>query len=247
MTENIQQLKLSIDRSEKHTDIPTLVVRQITSHIINGALLPGDKLPSELEMTRRFGISRISLREAMKLLEAKGYIESKGRKGKFVRTITGEALETPLSEYIASSEGNFSQLLEVVKIIGGEVASMATSMSSENDIMDLWCELALIESNVRRGGKNQTDAILSHYTQFFVKLSQTAHNKVLSHLVMSISSILKQNLSILYSDIQNKKGKESDLLSHLSAIVGAIEKRSESEAKSAVYQHIDFLKSKISI
>lgn len=247
MTENTQQLKLSIDRSEANTDIPTLVVRQISSHIISGALRPGDKLPSELEMTRRFGISRISLREAMKLLEAKGYIESKGRKGKFVRTITGEALETPLSEYVASSEGNFSQLLEVAKILGGEVASMASSMASENSIMDLWCELAHIEENVRRGGKNQTDAILSHYTQFFGKLSETAHNKVLSHLVMSISSILKHNLSLLYTNANGSKGKESDLLSHLSAIVGAIEKRSESEARAAVYKHIDFLKEKISV
>jgi GntR family transcriptional repressor for pyruvate dehydrogenase complex len=247
MTGNTQKLDLTIDRSETNTDIPTLVVRQISSHIINGALRPGDKLPSELEMTRRFGISRISLREAMKLLEAKGYIVSKGRKGKFVRTLTGEALETPLSEYVASSEGNFSQLLEVAKILGGETASMAATTISENDIMDLWCELAQIEASVRHGGKNQTDAILSHYAQFFAKLSQAAHNNVLSHLVMSISSILKHNLSLLYSNGKGKKGKESDLLSHLSAIVGAIEKRSESEAKIAVHQHIDFLKAKISI
>ena len=70
----------------KSPAIPTLVADQIIDLISRGKLKPGDRLPSEHEMTERFRISRISLREAMKLLEAKGYVESRHRKGKFVRS-----------------------------------------------------------------------------------------------------------------------------------------------------------------
>ena len=80
-----KKMKLSgLSRIEKSPDIPTLVMNQIIDLISQGKLKIGDKLPSEQEMTELFGISRISLREAMKLLEAKGYIESRDRKGKYV-------------------------------------------------------------------------------------------------------------------------------------------------------------------
>jgi GntR family transcriptional repressor for pyruvate dehydrogenase complex len=76
-----------ISRIEKSPDIPNLVSKQIIDLISEGKLKPGDKLPSEHEMTQMFGISRISLREAMKLLEARGYMN---------RWIEGENLSSLL-------------------------------------------------------------------------------------------------------------------------------------------------------
>jgi DNA-binding FadR family transcriptional regulator len=51
-------------------------------------------------MTRRFGISRISLREAMKTPRTKGFIESQGRKGKYVKSVVDNALRSPIEGMI---------------------------------------------------------------------------------------------------------------------------------------------------
>lgn len=64
-----------MSKIEKSPDIPSRVTNHIIDLITKGALKPGDKLPSEHEMTKIFGISRISLREGLKLLEARGYIQ----------------------------------------------------------------------------------------------------------------------------------------------------------------------------
>ncbi|MGB4269423.1 MAG: GntR family transcriptional regulator, partial [Spirochaetota bacterium] len=109
-------IQLMINKIEKAPDIPSMVVSQIIELISSGVLKPGDRLPSELEMTRRFGISRISLREAMKLLEAKGYIESQGRKGKYVKSVVDDAIKTPIEGLIQIDHKKIWELLEVRRI-----------------------------------------------------------------------------------------------------------------------------------
>ena len=91
----MEKKAFGISKIEKSPDIPSLVAKQIIDRIAEGALKPGDKLPSEHQMTELFGISRISLREAMKLLEARGYIESHDRRGKFVKSMV-EDMRKPL-------------------------------------------------------------------------------------------------------------------------------------------------------
>ncbi|MGR5488637.1 FadR/GntR family transcriptional regulator, partial [Vibrio alfacsensis] len=57
------------------------VAKEIASKILTGELEEGEKLPSELELCEKFGISRTALRESTKLLSAKGLIESKPKVG----------------------------------------------------------------------------------------------------------------------------------------------------------------------
>jgi DNA-binding FadR family transcriptional regulator len=86
----VKERKIKLPGLSRIENRPTYHPRHEPDHraISQGRLKIGDKLPSEQEMTRQFGISRISLREAMKQLEAKGYIESRDRKGKYVRSLT---------------------------------------------------------------------------------------------------------------------------------------------------------------
>ncbi|MBN9064612.1 MAG: hypothetical protein BGP06_13080 [Rhizobiales bacterium 65-9] len=57
----------------------------LSRQIASGALKPGDKLPTEAELTERFGLSRITVREALKILQNRGLIERFARRGSFVR------------------------------------------------------------------------------------------------------------------------------------------------------------------
>ncbi len=57
------------------------IVRALALEILSGAIRPGDKLPMEAELLHRFGVSRTALREALKTLAAKGFLNVKTRVG----------------------------------------------------------------------------------------------------------------------------------------------------------------------
>lgn len=59
-------------------------MEQISSQILHGELVPGDRLPTERELVERLGISRTVLREALSSLEALGLLETRGTRGRFV-------------------------------------------------------------------------------------------------------------------------------------------------------------------
>ena len=67
------------------TRIYEKVVEKLKASIANGDILPGDPLPSERQLMDDFGVSRSSLREAFRVMELLGLIESIPGKGRFVR------------------------------------------------------------------------------------------------------------------------------------------------------------------
>ena len=52
-----------------------MVVEKIKEGVVSGAIAPGDFLPSEAELSERFGVGKSSVREAIKMLEALGVVE----------------------------------------------------------------------------------------------------------------------------------------------------------------------------
>jgi len=70
-----------------------VVVQRMRTRIAAGELTPGDSLPSEAEMLKQFGISRPTLREALRVLESENLIQL-GRGARFGATVLGPTIET---------------------------------------------------------------------------------------------------------------------------------------------------------
>src|SRR5246127_4199977 len=88
---------VSIDR------ISQVIVDQIRLLIRDGRLQLGDRLPSERELCQRFGVSRVTVREALRVLEANGLVAIKlgARGGAFVTSPTAELLSAGLADLMA--------------------------------------------------------------------------------------------------------------------------------------------------
>ena len=83
-----------IDKEKEYTVVQQ-AMEQIRNLIVAGQYKPGDRLPTEMELASRFGISRSSLREAIKLFNYLGVLESRVAKGTFIcekSNISGEAI-----------------------------------------------------------------------------------------------------------------------------------------------------------
>ncbi len=96
---------MDIQKSEQMVDL-------ILSHIIDNRLKPGDKLPSEEEMTRLFKVSRVSIREGLRGLKFLGLLKSTTSRGTVVQEMDFSILTRCLGFQIAISDVSYRQLLE---------------------------------------------------------------------------------------------------------------------------------------
>src|SRR5882762_8280145 len=78
------------------------IVEQVKVLIRQGRLTPGDRLPSERDLCDRFGVSRVTVREALRMLEAGGLVEIRvgAKGGAFVTTPTPERIGEGLADLL---------------------------------------------------------------------------------------------------------------------------------------------------
>jgi GntR family transcriptional repressor for pyruvate dehydrogenase complex len=237
MLDKEADLKIIIKKS-RGADIPSLVVQQIIALITDGTLKPGDKLPSELEMTRRFDISRISLREAIKLLEAKGYISSQGRRGKFICSVTDIPLAPSLDGMLRQNRDTIHMLTEARKVILGESAALAAGRAKPEDFEKMNAAILSLKSAA-------ADEYLNFHASFFSALSFSVRNTVISHLNVTLTSsfsCLDGEKELIGSRMILSRG---EIESQMESIVEAIRKGVPEEARHAVQRHFDHLTEKI--
>jgi len=228
-----------MSKIKKSPDIPSLVAKQIIDRIAKGALKPGDKLPSEHEMTKLFGISRISLREAMKLLEARGYIESHNHRGKFVKSMVDD-MRTPLKEFLSIDHKRIWELLYVRRIIESEAAYLAANNASREQIKQ-------IRDMFKQATKINLDIIINtkeggiFYTRFFDLLADATGNTVFMHLRKTITTILREAFPYSRKKLSTIPGSSRDIFRQLRKIGDAVEKRIADAARIATIEHINYI------
>lgn len=230
---------LGLSRIEKSPDIPTMVAKQIIDLISSGKLKPGDKLPSEQAMTDLFGISRISLREALKLLEAKEYIESLDRKGKFVKSMA-DNVKSPIEDMISIDHEKIWELLAVRRILDSEMAAFAAVNAKARQLKEL-------REIVKRMQEIGTDDVLISnesgklYSDIFDVLADSTKNTIFVHLRQTIATILKGAFPYSRQKLSTTPGSSKEIFNQMIKICEAVEKRDPDAAKAATIEHIDYI------
>ena len=95
------------------------VTRQIEQLILRGILRPGERLPSERELSERFAVSRPSLREAISQLQERGLLTSKAGAGIYIANVLGNSFSPALVSLFSSHEEAVFDLLVSAVILRG--------------------------------------------------------------------------------------------------------------------------------
>ena len=106
----------------KRTSLQSEIIRFILDYIREHDLNPGDKLPSQESLLAMMGVSRTSLREAMKTLEARGILEIQNGKGAYVGGLV-DADGVQVIDFTQEKE-RLLEALEVRKILEREILRM---------------------------------------------------------------------------------------------------------------------------
>ena len=116
-----------ISRVNLHSE----VMQQITAAIQSGQWKPGSKLPGEIALAEMFQVSRTCIREVLKALAYSGVVESRSGVGTFVKEIPSEA-PSPAVDLLSSTD--YTQILEMRKLLEGQAAYWATERATPEEI-----------------------------------------------------------------------------------------------------------------
>ena len=166
------------------------IAEQIRAAILGGRLKAGDRLSPERELAEQFGVSRVTVRDALRSLEAMGLIEVKvgARGGAFVTAPTGSKVAQTMSDMMLMSVTSPEDIVEARLIVELGTVTLACARATPEDLADL---RALCEK-----GRAALDA--GTYTRelswdFHSRLSQAAHNGAVGGLTQSFRSTLSMH------------------------------------------------------
>lgn len=113
------------------------VARQLLQAIQEGHFLPGEALPPERELARKFNVSRPILREALSILEIQGYISAQHGRGTFVKDPNTDILNVPLEDWLSKNGMLVQHFYEARLAIEPLCAALAAQRAQPPDIAEL--------------------------------------------------------------------------------------------------------------
>jgi GntR family transcriptional repressor for pyruvate dehydrogenase complex len=115
------------------------VVQQIEEAVFSGQVKPGERLPSERELMAQFSVSRSTVREALRVLQAADMIRSKpgDPRGPEVLAASPVALHKSMQRLARSDRLGLAELLQFRMALDGSAHRLAASLRTDQDLADL--------------------------------------------------------------------------------------------------------------
>ena len=201
----------------------------ILARIFTGELGPGDRLPTERELAAELGIARLTLREALKSLEAAGYLVTKvGARGG-TRVNEAVALTRCFKEWLRLKGDRLNDLIETQGIIETAIASLAAERRTETDLERLAAALPSADDPRR--------LMQERHTEFHEALARAAHNDWLQAIDSSIRGQIFIPLDHLMNDEESERFKVG-MHDHHALILAAVRDKDPARAAAEMERHL---------
>ena len=187
-------------------DIREQVFDQLLSQITTGKWKPGEKIPSENELTSIMGVSRISVREAIQKLAAMDLVETYRGKGTFVKEFTTNNYLKSLTPMLLMTPGDILFVVEYRRILEVGIIDLYTRNTTERDIVFLSRTLDKMKQYYRTNLKKYTKYDL----EFHMKLYEMTGNP----FIIKISNLIYDILSAAMKEAVTERGAEEGIDFH---------------------------------
>jgi GntR family transcriptional regulator, transcriptional repressor for pyruvate dehydrogenase complex len=167
------------------------IVDQIRGLIRSERLRPGDRLPSERDLGERMRVSRVTVREALRVLEASGLIEIRvgARGGAFVTSPSSSKIGTGLADLISLSPLTAAEVTEARQVFELGIIPMVVERATDDDIAELRDMVAQHQVALKNGRY-----AMSMSAAFHVRVAACTHNAAIEMLVHSFHGPLLMSL-----------------------------------------------------
>lgn len=219
-----------IDRST----VKDLALDQLKRYIASGAVVPGQRLPSERELAHRLGVGRNSVREALKVLGAVGLVEVRVGEGTFISEQTGSSIGRTIGLSLAAGGGALIEIIQARQMIEVEACAIAADKARPDDIDGLRTCLQSMERFAREG---KVHDYLTADMGFHARIARATYNSIISVIITNLTDILAEVLRDAQAE-QLEPMVESGA-SHRE-IFDAIVQRNPHLAADAMRRHLQF-------
>lgn len=175
----------------------------IEDAIRSGELAPGHKLPSEMEMCSQFGVSRTVMREALRMLSARGMLRIEKGRGIFVSRVSADSVANPMELYLHMHSGP-DHAIHVVgarQLIEPPIAAEAARRHTEEDAEKLRANVAQLAT-----AKNDRALMSTLDMSFHLLIAEASQNPVLPLFIRPIQLLMPAIKVQVYGVVHDAHG-----------------------------------------
>jgi GntR family transcriptional repressor for pyruvate dehydrogenase complex len=221
-------------RTIRPAKLADAIAEHIQKMILEGALLPGERLLSERELSAKLDVSRPSLREALDKLVELGLLTTNAQGVAHVSANVGKSLRDPLELLMDTPEARLD-LLELRSVVEAAAAGFAAERASDVDRETIG---ARFRAMMAAHDEQDVDKIAKSDAEFHFAIYEASHNLMMLHFMRSLESILRSNVYLNRKNLlEHRTQKESQLHEHR-AIFDAIMARDGAAAREAARSHM---------
>lgn len=201
--------------------------------ILDGKVKPGERFPSERELSELLEVSRVSIRQALRELETRGLIDRKRGRGTIVMPIAaaadhaGEVIGQVL-DHLPAEGSQLANIMELRSILEPPIAGITAQRASQRDIAQLDELLTEMEGDVTSERYGELDRT------FHQAIAQYTHNPLLAMLNEQISNLIAPSRDTALQTKSRRSGSSAAHRRIYQAIADANPERAEHEAREHV-------------
>jgi GntR family transcriptional repressor for pyruvate dehydrogenase complex len=201
---------------------------QLRDQVLRRTWPPGSKLPSENELARAMGVSRVSIREGIQHLVSLGILETRHGEGTFVLELSGQVNFNALIPLLILDEIDILHVLEYRRIVEKGTAALAAKYASDKDLIDMeavYDQMAHFQDNIAEFARADLE--------FHLVLAKATGNPVL----IKVNNILRSILEVSMENIVSVLGMQDGMHYHR-LIIEAVRARNAEAAENIMQEHI---------
>lgn len=221
-----------VHRARAHEQI----LSQLSELIENGELQPGDRLPSEREMARSFGVGRPTLRQALSVLSSLGVLEIRPGSGIYLRTSFRDGPGTTgqvLALMLMAEKHDLMHIQELRMAVEGSAAYLGAQRRTPAQLRELEEVFdSLCDAFTHRGVAFKEDF------QFHAKIAEATANPVLLKVMVALADIFLQQFEQVTRPLYPKADRVETGLCEHRAILEAVRTQRADDAREAAIRHL---------
>src|SRR5512133_851911 len=208
------------------------VTAKIEARILGSHLRPGDRLPSERELSASFGVSRPVIRESIKLLEERGLVESRNGRGAFVTDPGGRTVSSSLNVADYMQDCNSDDLYEARWCLESTAARLASERATEEEMAKMEAAIQVMDAHL-----DDPSGFMVGDTDFHATLATATHNPLFALMTRPlVEMILKLGTrGFSYGHVHERHQWHA-------VILQCIRARDSAGAERAMHEHLDLSK-----
>jgi GntR family transcriptional repressor for pyruvate dehydrogenase complex len=192
----------------------------------------GDRLPSERELAQRLGVSRTSVRAALKELQATGIVDVSATRGTYVSANGSRAIVASMTGWFEANLVSLLELVEFRSAIEPAIASVAARHRSEEDLAQLRLHLSTMASAV---AANDVGMYSGADTQFHQQIATASRNNLFLLMTAAVGEITRtyREVAARLGPAMLKRSYEDHV-----AIFSSLERGDPNTAHQAMLHHV---------